>query len=112
MMLDRVVGEKYTGAVVLRKMIGNGREKRMGRGRSGKKRHTELIHIIFTRPQLVHNRVCRELVFPSDSPCFSHEHQFVARYLIFLNSLPNDSLAVAIGIDIRRVPLCTRKEQR
>lgn len=67
--------------------------------------HTELVNVILGLPQRAHVRQSGELLFSTHTPCLCHQNELLARDVVFLDRLADDALTVAIGVDVRGIPL-------
>lgn len=67
--------------------------------------HTELVDVILGLSQCVHVWESCKLLLGADTPCLGHQDQLMARDVVLLDSLPNDPLTVAVGVDVGGIPL-------
>lgn len=72
---------------------------------------TELIDIVFALAKLLEDWIRMELVLAHAAPGFGHQDKFMAGKAILFNGLGNDTLRVAVGVNVGRVPLFTRSEE-
>jgi hypothetical protein len=75
------------------------------RQRQGQTGTTKLVHIVLGPPQVIQDRVRMELLLSHAAERLAHQHQLVAREVVFPDGLGDDALRVAVGVDVGRVPL-------